>query len=223
MAAVAAIAGAISSPATSARAPTKAEFDSLKASISRQNGGAAITLSPASVSVSTASARWLVVRTGVTPFASSVYRREGKQWHPVGDVVPAGKPADGLCAYAPASVIADLFRTHCPPYRALHARRAPQALRKELIDALLADPTIRADDGGDPSLVRSWNACWSRLDPAWASIAIAFPDTGLFAWFHRTGTERWRVFLSWRLPYPPRAPVLALASCVGYNAAEFGA
>jgi hypothetical protein len=217
----AAVAVALPPLVDGARHPTKAELKSLTASLSRQNGGVAVTLSKKLVSISTVLPGWAAVGSGRKPYAFSVFHRRGTQWVLVGDVVPPGKPFDGLCAYVPAPVVVDLFRIRCPPYRALHARRASLAVRKALTAALLADPFIRAN-GGPSSRVRVWNLCVSRLDSHWAAANVAFPDTGLVSWLHQVA-GRWHVFLSWRLPYPPRAPVLSLASCVGYNAAEFGA
>jgi hypothetical protein len=219
VATAAGLAIALPSPAAGARKPTKAELKSLTAALNRQNGG--VTVTPQFVSISTAAPGWAAVSLGRRPFTFFAFHRKGTQWVLVGDVVPPGKPFDGLCAYVPVSVVVDLFRIHCPPYRALHARRASPAVRKALTAALLADPTIKAN-GGPSSRVRVWNLCVSRLDSHWAAANVAFPDTGLVAWFHQVA-GRWHVFLSWRLPYPPHAPVLSLASCVGYSAAEFGA
>lgn len=213
--------GSLASPALSARPPTKAELASIKRSLIRQNpGGGAVTLP--FVLISTAAPGWAVVGRNSNPHTFTVFHRKASLWRYVGWPMEPGQPLDGICAYVPTPVVVDLFHIHCPLYRALHARRAPPRMRKTLTAALLADTRIRVLDGGDSSHVRVYDACISRLNPKWAGALVAFPDTGLVAWFHEI-RGRWRVFLSWRLPYPPHAPVLSLASCVNYDAAEFGA
>jgi hypothetical protein len=107
-----------------------------------------------------------------------------------------------------------------PPY-ALHAVAASSTVRRAVVAALLADRTIRALDGNDPSRVRMAGVCRSRLDGRWVAASVAFPDTGLTAWFHQSATG-WRVFLSWRSPLPPGPIILSLASCSGYSAAGLG-
>jgi hypothetical protein len=209
------------SAASAARPPTHAELKAITASLRRQNGGATVSLP--FVSVSTAAPGWVAIGFGPKPYSFSIFHRRGTEWVAVGaGGTWPGRPFDGLCAYAPTAVVLDLFRIHCPPYRALHALPAPKTIRKTLTAALLAAPIIKRDDGGFPSRVTVFNACVSRLDSRWAGAAVAFPDTGLIAWFHETGGH-WHVFTSWQLAYPPHAPVLSLASCVVYDAAEFGA
>jgi hypothetical protein len=145
-----------------------------------------------------------------------MFHKRGSRWIVVGELIQRPASFDSLCAYAPSAVVADLFGVRCPPYRALHARRASPAVRKALIAALRADAytrTLGPYKFDDP--------CVSRLDPLWAAAGLVFPDTGWPVWFHKSG-DRWRVDYGHRR-LPPRAIVLSLATCASYNASEYGA
>jgi hypothetical protein len=201
------------------RKPTREEFQTLAAALSRTEN---VAIKPQSVSISTAAPGWAAVGWGDKPYNFLAFHRTGDRWLVVPSLIQAGQPFDGLCAFMPTVVVTDLFRIHCPPLLALHARPASSKVRAALRASLLDDPTIKQSDAGDPSRVRVLNSCVSRLDESWAAVAVAFPDTGLVAWFHGSDSH-WRVFLSWHRALPPRDVILSLASCVKYNAASYGA
>jgi hypothetical protein len=144
-------------------------------------------------------------------------------------VFSVGQLADGGCAYVPASVMRDLFGITCPPERALHARRATVREQRAIRIAMLEDQLTRRF-GNVPLEHCRTNAkckpgpCVSRLDSSWASAIMDFQTTSGVVWFKRTGSV-WRVAdetSGERGVLPPHKIVLSLASCVGYNAAEYG-
>lgn len=108
----------------------------------------------------------------------------------------------------------DLYRIECPSWRALHAKRATKKETAVLLDAYFSvPPKVPVGNRHQFSITR---ACISRLDPSWASAGIGTYESGEIKWFKRNG-DRW--------VYQQRAPhaiVLSLASCGGFNAAEYG-
>jgi hypothetical protein len=130
-------------------------------------------------------------------------------------------PADGACVYAPAPVARDLFNVACPPPAALHARMANLVERKGVLAGFRSsDLTPYAKT----ALALS-HVCVSRVNKAWAGGVASF-ESGSTVYVFFKHTKGWRpVFesLLQQTPLPPSAIVLSLASCVGYNPADYNA
>ncbi|MCU1376669.1 MAG: hypothetical protein JWO68_3955 [Actinomycetia bacterium] len=148
----------------------------------------------------------------------TLLRRRAKGWKVVYGFTN-GQPVMGSCAFAPADVVEELFAARCPSERAVHARAARAGERASIEDAWRASPlTASQVDGGSLT-----GACISRADASWAAAVVSFPDTAGPIWLRRAPT--WAVTYSSfgsSGPLPPPSAVLALASCVGYNAAMYG-
>jgi hypothetical protein len=166
-----------------------------------------------SIAVSTVNRAWAsVVVPNQRPPAVLLFHRRGGRW----DVayLVSGKPIwglyqpEGVCAYAPAGVVRDLYRIKCPPWRALHARKATKRETQALLKAFVeVAPKLRLPPG-----IRTHyeivDACISRLDSSWASGLDMFGGSvGQAQWFHRQG-GRWH----WERP-PPHAIALSFAAC----------
>lgn len=218
---VAAIASALlPATATASRPPTTGERGALKAALTAMDQ---VAITPQWIRISTASPGWAGVGYGpVSRRSFLVFHLAAKRWRPVGSEIDKGESFDSDCAYMPPAAVTDLFAIVCPPYQALHARRAGRPIEKTVTAALQADPTVRRNGGDMPGSLRISNVCVSRLDSHWAGASLSFPDTGLYAWLHLI-SNRWHVLLSWGAQRPPRTEILALAACVGYSAADFGA
>ena len=127
------------------------------------------------------------------------------------------QPADGACVYVPAPVAHDLLHVTCPPASKLHARAAT-ASELALLKAgfLTSKLTPYAKSG-----TRLTRTCVSRLNPKWAAAAaVSIAGGHTFVWFNR-GRPAFESLVE-AGPPPPPAVVLSLASCVGYNPADFG-
>lgn len=147
--------------------------------------------------------------------STDVFRRYAKRWRAVWGY-SQGQRSIGMCAFVPASVAKDLVAVACPPWRELHGRIANVTERDALIAAARATNRLPSS--------HLTHACISRVESRWAAAAIEFRSTGGFAWFLRRDDK-------WTLRYesfaftgtrPPSRIVLSLASCVGYQSAEYG-
>jgi hypothetical protein len=175
------------------------------------------------VTVSTADPRYATVGytyptgAGPSPNYVDLYHLRRGTWTPLWGHDKGTSP-DGACAYAPARVVRDLFEIGCPSDRALHAAKATPALERALRVALKESPWTTFPTA--PSL---WNPCLSRLDPRWAATKVDLGSVGGVVWFQRT--HRWAVRYETVVIHghlPPPAIVLSLASCVDYEASEYG-
>jgi hypothetical protein len=129
-----------------------------------------------------------------------------------------GEPSDGACAFAPRAVVADLYGVRCPSWAAVHGRVATRGERTHLVEAFRRSPLTRPYERS----ARVTRVCVSRADPRFAAAAIDLTSTGAFVWFRR---DPWHVAfetVSSRGTLPSPRVVLSLASCVGYNAAQYG-
>src|SRR5262249_36697238 len=130
-------------------------------------------------------------------------------------------PADGACVYAPASVARDLFHVACPPPAELHARAATAVERKAILAGFRSsDLTPYAKNAFALAPL-----CVSRANSSWAGGLARF-ESGSKVYVFFRHTNRWRpVFesLLQQTALPPSAIVLSLASCVGYNPADYNA
>lgn len=215
-----------------ARRPTPEERASLRTATRNFEG----MPSPIKIAlISTTNRAWARIQIGGS-LSNSVglspndilFHRKGRDWL-VAYVFNVGQSSDGGCAYAPANVMKDLYSVSCPAERALHARRATAGEERSIRAAMLVDPLTRRF--GDVPLRHCRNnenckpgPCVSRLDPKWASAFMDFSSTSGVVWLRRVGSS-WRVedeTSGKRGVLPPHRIVLSLASCVGYNAAQYG-
>jgi hypothetical protein len=172
-----------------------------------------------SAMVSAPDKSYALVRWGAKGNRNDIFHLTGGRWQSIW-TREFTAPADGACAFAPASVVHDLLRVTCPPAQALQARPATKAELGLLQRSFKTSP-----------LTRYWRdahglkpVCISRLNGRWAAAQALFPGTEGILWF-RLGS-RWQVVFETivgRGTLPPHSVVLSLASCVGYNPAEFGA
>jgi len=207
--------GLVIGVASARRAPTQKEREAVTAAL-RKAQGAHVTVT--SIEVSTVDHRWASARwtqgAGGVPVALLHQNKRG--WSIAWGFV-TGQRADGACAFASARVVEDLYEIRCPPEVAVHGRRATPAERKELTRAFRASPLVDHTGSGDLEHI-----CVSRSAPMYAAAAVRYPDTVSFAWFKR---GPWRVVFETttnRGSLPGHDVVLSLASCVGYNAAQYG-
>jgi hypothetical protein len=205
--------------AQAARVPNAAEARAVVEAV-REHIGARVAV--ASVRVSAVDPDFATVRWSrpTTPRAHWVelYRRAAGRWTFVWGR-PSAARAEGACAFVPAAVARELYGTHCPGARALHARPA-DAVETPLLESAFAT-SAAARTYAYRTHLRS--LCVSRLNSEWAAASTVLTETQGIVWFRRAG--RWQVVyetLNELGIRPPRPIVLSLASCVGYNAAENG-
>jgi hypothetical protein len=206
--------------AANVRRPTPKEMRDLEATVRERNDGQSerliattVSLSdPTYASVHGASGFYYFFHRRGPSWATS-YRRNAAATLLENFLVPK-RSAIGACAFAPATVIHDLYRIKCPPERALHARRASARERSLLRATFLRS---RATIG-----MHLERVCISRLDPSWAAAEALSVDTGWTVWFHdvrgRWGTAK----IDFKNPARYDAVLLSLASCAGYSYSEFG-
>lgn len=207
--------------AAAARSPTPTQKAAITAALRSQQGDVAIE----AITISTAnpgyaSMDWGFSNGGQAGNNNSLFMLSGGRWKVVW-TRESEQPADGACVYVPAPVAHDLLRVSCPPAASLHARAATPAELALLRKGFLASPVTpyaKASSG-----LR--HACISRAASGWAGAAAGFSSGGaVYVWFKHA--KAWTpVFesLTQRGSPPPAAVVLSLASCVGYNPADFGA
>ena len=155
---------------------------------------------------------------GPAPAAVSLLQRVKSRWVTIWGR-RLGEKADGACAFAPAAVVTDLYSIRCPAWADLHARRATPAEAAQLERAVNGSAFTKIY----AKSMQLVHICVSRRDPRYAAAEMAFHSTAGFVWFR--GTTTWSVrfeSVARRGTLPPPAIVLSLASCVGYNAAEYG-
>lgn len=200
------------------RAPTRAERRAIVTALDRNAG---VKLPIHALDVSTTTSRWAAAWSD-RPVVVNVLHRMRSGWTLVPHEAPRSGPFDSFCAFAPSSVVRDLFGIACPPPVALHARRANRPERTQLWATFRRDPLTREEA---MHALRLANPCVSRLDSDWASATAVYGDTSLLVWFRRVGA-RWTVAWDQGRPgrkLPARGIILSLASCTGYNAAMYGA
>jgi hypothetical protein len=195
------------------RPPTPAERHALVAALSVAGG----SLAGLTIWISSVDPHYASVSQTSVPGADLWGRGHGGWAYLSG--FSAHESADGACAFAPTTVVRDLYRVACPPWAATHARPATAAERAQLLEAFHSTPVTRYLGYLLEKLDRP---CVSRLDPDAAAAGLQLSGGGGLAWFRRTNGV-------WRSVYetvgasgvrPSHAIVLSLASCVGYNAAQ---
>jgi hypothetical protein len=207
--------------AAAARTPSAAEKAAIVAAMRGEQGNVAIQ----KVLVSTAnpgfaSMNWGFANNGFAALHSSLLGMTGGEWKVLW-TRDLEAPADGACVYAPATVARDLFHVSCPPPSALHARMATAAERRGILAGFRSsDLTPYAKT----ALALS-HVCVSRVNQGWAGGVASF-ESGSTVYIFFRHTRGWRpVFesLLQQTSLPPSAIVLSLASCVGYNPADYNA
>jgi hypothetical protein len=172
-----------------------------------------------SVTLSTADSGYALVRWGAKGNENDLFRLERGKWTSVWRR-EFDRPADGACAYAPATVVRDLFRVACPPAKAVKAKVAPGTVSEQLLASL--EKSELTPWWRDARFLRP--ACVSRLNANWAAALARFSGSSAVIWFQHKG--EWRPVyesVSGRGKLPPDSVVLSLASCVGYSAPDYGA
>ncbi|MDX6451902.1 MAG: hypothetical protein QOH16_1951 [Gaiellaceae bacterium] len=204
----------IATNAAAKRIATPVEHKAIVAAVVKAQGP---HLSVEEVAVSTVDTRYVSVRwmqgTEVTVFL----HRGTRGWMILWGNEP-GASFDGACSFAPPAVVADLYGGRCPSWAAVHGRVATPGERTQLVEALHRSALTR----GYSRSGRVTRVCMSRADSRFAAAAIDLTSTEGFVWFRRAP---WRVAfetVSSRGSRPSPRVVLSLASCVGYNAAQYG-
>jgi hypothetical protein len=207
--------------AAAARTPTPSQKAALVAAMRSEQGQVAIQGTLISTAdPSFASVKWGFANKGFSALHSSLLGRMKGEWKVLW-TRDLEAPADGACVYAPAPVARDLFNVSCPPEAALHARAPTRVERKGILRGFhSSDLTPYAKTALSLSHV-----CVSRANGAWAGGVASF-ESGSTVYIFFKHTKGWRpVFesLLQQTPLPPAAIVLSLASCVGYNPADYNA
>ncbi len=203
--------------AAAAHNPSPAQKAAIVAAFRREQGDVAIqTVVVSSANPGFASMKWGFANGGLSAYNNSVLALVGGSWKVLW-TREVEQPADGACVYVPAAVARELLDVSCPPPAKLHARAATAA-EAAAVSRSFRSSTLTRYARSSSGLRR---LCVSKLDPAWAAAAAAFPSGGsVYVWF-RHRTVAFESLVQAGAPPPPWV-VLSLASCVGYNASEFG-
>jgi hypothetical protein len=210
----------VAGAAAGARKPTPSQKAAITAALKREQGDVAIqTITVSTAKPGYASMNWGFANGGRSARNNSLFMLAGKSWKVVW-TRQSEQPADGACIYVPAPVAHDLLHVTCPPAAKLHARDATaveQKLMRSGFRSSAVTPYAKSSSG-------LTHACISKLSPAWAAAEADFPSgSSVYVWFkHGRGWKPVFESLIQRGAAPPPAVVLSLASCVGYNPAEFG-
>ncbi len=206
--------------AAAARSPTPTQKAAITAALRSQQGEVSIQ----AIIVSTAnpgyaSMNWGFANGGRSAQNNSLFMLAGGNWKVLW-TRESEQPADGACVYVPAPVAHDLLHVTCPPAAKLHARAATsseQTLMRKGFRSSSVTPYAKTSSGLS-------HACVSKLSPSWAAAVAGFSSgSSVYVWF-KLGHGWKPAFesLIQRGPAPPPAVVLSLATCVGYNPADFG-
>jgi hypothetical protein len=196
--------------------PTSADRKAIAASLRRAEGA---TARVRSINISHGYAR-VRFRDGHDGTWIDLFRLQNGSWRDVWGFKPPER-SDGACAYAPSAVVFELLSAQCPSAAAVHARRATAAELRRLRVAFANESLTHLwARGGGSNLI---TVCVSQLNREWAAGEVRRPSTFGIVWFHFS--TRWSATyetLGGRGRIPAPRIVLSLASCVGYNAAEYG-
>ena len=203
--------------AAAAHNPSPAQKAAIVAAFRREQGDVAIqAVVVSSANPGFASMNWGFANGGLSAYNNSVLALVGGKWRVLW-TREAEQPADGACVHVPAAVAHELLDVSCPPAAKLHARAATAA-EVAAFSKSFHSSTLTRYAKSSSGLGR---VCVSKLDPAWAAAAASFPSgSSVYVWF-RHRTVAFESLVQAGAPPPPWV-VLSLASCVGYNASEFG-
>jgi hypothetical protein len=207
--------------AAAARTPTPSQKAAIVAAMRSEQGNVAIQkVLVSTANPSFASMKWGFANNGFSALHSSLLGMAKGEWKVLW-TRDFEAPADGACVYAPAPVARDLFNVSCPPPAALHARAATKVERKGILAGFRSsDLTPYSKNALSLSPL-----CVSRVNRSWAGGVASF-ESGSTVYIFFRHTKGWKpVFesLLQQTPLPPAAIVLSLASCVGYNPADYNA
>jgi len=207
--------------AAAARSPSPAQKAAITAALRSEQGQVAIQkILVSTANPSFAALNWGFAHGGFSALHSSLLGLTKGEWKILWTRDLAA-PALGACVYAPASVARDLFHVSCPPPSVLHARMASAAEKKLILAGFRhSDLTPYAKNALSLSHV-----CVSRANGSWAGGVASF-KSGSTVYIFFKHSKGWKpVFesLLQQAPLPPAAVVLSLASCVGYNPADYNA
>lgn len=222
-AAVALLAALGLSAGASARNPSPAQKSAIVAALRSVQGDVAIqTVVVSKADPGYASLKWGFANGGLSSFNNSLLGlTNGGSWKVLW-TREWEQPADGACVYVPAAVARDLLHVSCPPAPKLHARAATAVeaglIHKGFLSGKLT-PYAKNAKGLAP-------ICVSKLDPTWASAVARFSSGAtVFVWFrHGSAGGHWTPMfesLAQGGSPPPPWVVISLATCVGYNPADF--
>jgi hypothetical protein len=206
--------------ATAAVTPTASQRTAIVQALRSEQGDVAIQRILISTSnPAYASMNWGFATGGLSSRNNSLLGRIGGTWKVLW-TRQSEQPADGACVYVPAPVARDLLHVICPPAAKLHARSATSAelagLKVGFLNSRLT-PYSKTSTG-------LTHACISKLDARWAgAVSSSVSGSRTFIWFKQGA--RWAPVFESLVQSgspPPPAVVLSLASCVGYNPADFG-
>ncbi len=202
------------------RAPTPTEYDALAQALAIAQGPQARMQH---VTISMRDSRYANVEWTYGDASAALVDllvRRGDSWHILYGRTSTQKP-DGACAFAPAAIVHEFSPSiTCPPWVALHARRATLAESVALRKAFGSSPLV----ANVRRFAKLASFCVSRLDARWASAAAELPDTGAPVWFHLRADGNWRLVyedIEGKGHIPRPSVVLSLAACGGYNAAKY--
>jgi hypothetical protein len=203
--------------AAAAVTPTASQRIAITQALRSQQGDVAIQkILISSSNPAYASMNWGFANGGLSSRNNSVLGNQSGKWKVLW-TREVEQPADGACVYVPAPVAHDLLHVTCPPASKLHARAATAAERTQLVRGFLTSKLTPYAKSG----TRLTRTCVSRLDPKWAAAsAVSIAGGHTYVWF-KNATPAFESLVETGPP-PPPAVVLSLASCVGYNPAEYG-
>jgi hypothetical protein len=205
--------------AEAARRPSPIEQHGIIAALGGQQGDVAIRrVTVSSKSAAYASIEWGFANNGYSALNSSVLGRAGGAWRVLW-TRELEQPADGACVFVPPLVARDLLRVTCPAPTILHARGATPAELASIRAGFRAGAITRCAASS-----RLRRVCVSRLDARWAAVVAVSDVSGAsrYVWFRRRARSEPTYDSMSTSGAPPPAVVLSLASCVGYNPAEYG-
>jgi hypothetical protein len=203
--------------AAAAITPTAAQRLAITKALRGEQGDVAIQkILVSSANPAYASMNWGFANGGLSSLNNSVLGKTGGKWKVLW-TREIEQPADGACVYVPARVAHDLLHVTCPAASKLHARAATAAELSVLRRGFLTSRLTPYSKTG----TRLTHTCVSRVDPAWAgATAVSIAGGHTYVWF-KNGRPTFESLVQTGSP-PPPAVVLSLASCVGYNPADFG-
>jgi hypothetical protein len=207
--------------AAAARTPTPAQKAAIVKAMRSEQGDVGIQkVLVSTANPSFASTNWGFANNGFSALHSSLLGMTKGEWKVLW-TRDLQAPADGACVYAPATVARDLFHVSCPPPDVLHARMPTAAERNGILAGFKSsDLTPWAKTALSLS-----HLCISRANQSWAGGVASF-ESGSTVYVFFRHTKHWRpVFesLLQQTAPPPPAILLSLASCVGYNPADYNA
>ena len=221
LAAVTAGSVAAASAVAAAGTPTRAQKAAILAAFRSEQGNVAIQkILISSTDPGYALMSWGFSTGGITALHNSLLARSGRTWKVLW-TRDLEEPADGACVYVPAPVARDLLNVSCPPPAKLRARAASAGERRQIAASFRSSPLTPYAK----SATALRHVCVSSAHPSWAAGVASFPSgDSVYVFFRHAKT--WAPAFESVLQQgvrPPEGVVLSLASCVGYDPADYEA